>query len=202
MSWVRDKQSYLAIAREIDPAIILTTKDAWVWKVIAAVVMVFTFGGISYREFLEEYATTIGPVQAYPAKWSRLSRRLLVHEARHTVQCGWCGWAFPILGWVHPKLRPWAGLPFFGVAYLLVFLPLGLAFVRWRAEIDADRASYARMLHDGDSPDRVRMRARAFAAKVCGGNYGWSWPKKWGVAGFVKAADGAIAEYEQARAAA
>jgi len=202
ISWVIRKDEYLAIAREQHPAVILTTKDAWIWKAIAAVVMCLTFGGIGYREFLENYATTIGPVQAYPRQWSKLSRRLLVHECRHTAQCAWFGWAVPILGWFFPKLRPWVGLPLYGLAYLLIYLPLGLAFVRLCFEVDADRASYARMLIDGDSADRVLLRARAFAAKVCGGNYGWAWPKKWGLARFVKAAEEAIADYERAQAAA
>jgi hypothetical protein len=180
-TWVTEKYKYEKIARSIDPSVRLVTKDGWYWKVIAALVMVFTFGGISYRKFLDDYATTIGPLQGYPRQWQKLSTRLLVHEARHTRQARWFGL------WIHP----WVGLPLFGVFYLLLFLPLGFAFFRWRFEIDADVASYKWQLKNGYTAEQVRARAKAFGAKVCGGNYGWSWLFG-GVRGFEKAADKVI----------
>jgi len=183
MSWLEHKAEYEKIARAIDPSVRLVTKDAWPWKVIAALVMVFTFGGIRYRTFLERYATTLGPIQGYPREWPKLSTRLLVHEARHTRQARWFGL------WIHP----WVGFPVFGILYLLFILPLGFAFFRWRMEIDADLAGYRWALRNGWSPTDVRERAKAFGATVCGGNYGWSWIIG-GRRGFEKAAEKAIRE--------
>jgi len=184
MSWVAKRDIYEKLAREIDPSIRIVTKDAWPWRVLAALVTLCTFGGISYQAFLREYATTIGPIQGYPRGWIELSERLLVHEARHTQQARWFG-----LG-----LHPWLGLPLFGLLYLLTPLPLGFAYVRWKFEIDADRVMYRWMLRHGYSADYVRSRARSFGQTVCSGYYGWSWILK-GVSGFERAAEAAIKEY-------
>lgn len=185
MSWIEHKQQYEEIAHKIDPAVRLVTKDHFLWKVLAALTMVFTCGGIKYRTFLESYATTLGPIQGYPSRYRRLSTHVLVHEARHTKQARWFG-----LG-----IHPWVGLPLFAVFYLLLFLPLGFAFFRWRFEIDADLAMYRWALKEGYSEDWVRARSKRFARKVCGGNYGWSFPV-WlgGLRGFEKAAERAIKE--------
>jgi hypothetical protein len=185
MSWVDHKAEYEEISRSIDPAVRLVTKDAWPWKVLAALVMVFTFGGISYRKFLEGYATTIGPIQGYPRKALYLSRSLLIHEARHTRQARWFGL------WSHP----WVGLPLFAVFYLLLPLPLGLAWFRFRFELDAHVASWRWMLANGAPEDSVMLHADYAAKRVCGGNYGWSWPQSWGWETFIKKARQIIEEH-------
>lgn len=185
MSWTQRKDEYQALARSIDPSIRLVTKDSWPWKVMGALAMVLTFGGVRYRQFLEDFATTIGPIQGYPRHWPTLEARLIVHEARHTRQARWCGL------WIHP----WVGLPLFGVLYLLIFLPLGFAFFRWRFEIDAERASYRWMLQSGQyAPEDVRQRAQNFGETVCSGSYGWSWIG--GTRAFLRAAE---AEIERSR---
>lgn len=186
MSWTERLDFYQNIGREIDPAVRLTTKDGWFWKMLAVLATVFTFGGIQYRVFLEDYATTIGPVQAYPRAWRTLSRPLLIHEAQHTRQSRWCGL------WIHP----WVGLPIFGILYLLVLLPVGFAFFRWRFEINADAAAWRWMLRNGAQPHQIRSRANLFGKKVCGGNYGWSF-LPWGVGGFKRAAEDVIHEFRK-----
>lgn len=183
IGWQSRRAQYEVLARGIDPSVRLVTKDGWFWKALSVLVTIFTFGGIKPRQFLEDYATTIGPIQAYPRKWKVLSGRLLVHEARHTRHCRWLGL------WIHP----WVGLPLYALLYLSVFFPIGLAFFRWRFEIDADKASYRYMLRQGYSVAVVRDRAKSFGKTVCGGNYGWAWIF-WGVRGFQNAAEQVIAE--------
>lgn len=183
MSWIDRKSEYEAIARKIDPSAKLVTKDAWPWKVLAVLVTAVTFGGMTYRRFLDDYATTIGPIQGYPRQWPILSARIIVHEARHTQQARWCGL------WIHP----WVGLPLFGLLYIAVFLPIGFAFFRWRFEIDAELASYRYQLRHKTPPSEIRARAKRFGPVVCGGDYGWSWIIG-GVAGFESAAEKAIQE--------
>jgi hypothetical protein len=182
MSWVVEKCKYERIAQAIDPAVRLVTKDGWYWKVIAVLLTIVTFGKMNYKRFLNDYATTIGPLQGYPRHWPALSARLLVHEARHTQQARWFGL------WIHP----WVGLPLYGILYLLLFFPLGLAFFRWRFEIDADKASYRWMLENDCSAAHIRIRAQQFGEKVCSGHYGWAWPR--GASAFVKAANSVIDE--------
>lgn len=189
MSWVNFKHEYEPIARSIDSSVKLVVKEGWFWETLGVLVMIFTFGGISRERFMNDYATTIGPLQAYPRRFEKLSRRLLVHECRHTRQARWLG-----LG-----IHPWVGLPLLAVLYLLAPLPLGFAWFRWRFEIDADLTSYRWMLKNGYSATEVMLRAKAFGSKVCGSNYGWSWLIG-GVSGFEKAARKAIDEAKLAQA--
>lgn len=184
MSWVNDKERYQAIARKIDSSVRLTTKDGWIWKAIAWILFIVTFGKFKRERFLENFATTLGPVQAYPRSWPALREGTLVHESRHTHQARWFG-----LG-----IHPWVGLPLMGLFYLLLPLPLGLAYFRYRLELDADRAKWKFWLAGGRTPDEVRARAKKFAETITGVAYAWSWPRKWAVRGFLKAAEKVIEE--------
>ena len=112
---------------------------------------------------------------------------LLVHEARHTRQARWCG-----LG-----LHPWLGLPLFGLLYLALPLPAGLAVARVFFEIDADRAAWRHALASGASPDQVRARAAEFAGRVCSGHYGWPLPPRIGRAWFARTAERVIAQHSR-----
>jgi len=187
MSWVDNKDHYDQITRSIDPAIRLTTKDGWIWKTIAWILFIVTFGKFKREEFLTHYATTLGPMQAYPVEWPSLNEGMLVHEGRHTKQARWFG-----LG-----IHPWAGLPFMAVAYVLLFFPIGLALFRYLLELDADKAKWRYMLETGQGDeDYIRRRAMDFAEKVSGAPYGWSWPRKWVVSGFMAAAEKIITEHK------
>ena len=188
-SWTEDRDRLLALARAIEPSVRLQTKDVWIWRLLGRLAAAATFGGISKRRFLEDFATTLGPLQGYPASWSvERVEGILVHEARHTFQARVCG-----LG-----LHPWLGIPLFSVLYLALPLPLGFAWLRLLFEIDADRAAWRHALSKGTPPEAIRARARAFAGVVCSGAYGWSMPRKVGVRLFERAAERTIAEFEEA----
>jgi hypothetical protein len=205
ISWATGwrKEQYETIAESITPGVILVTKDSWFWTAAWLALVICTLGvyaiKMNLHRFLHDYATTIGPIQGYPGEWETLGRRLLTHEARHTRQAQWFGYAVPVLGWIPGKtgafIRALVGLPLFGFLYLIPIFPLGFAVLRWRFEIDAELTSYKWMLKNGYTIAQVRARAVSFGTKVCGGDYGWSWPK-WlgGVRGFEHAADKAIQE--------
>lgn len=202
-SWVIHKQKYQRIASEIEPAARLSTKDALLWKAVAAILMVVSFGRLGYRRFLDDYATTFGPIQAYPVGLDGLSTRLLVHECRHTTQAVWLGWSFPVLGWFFGRrVRAYAGLPLMAVLYLLFpLIPVGMCLCRWLFELDADRASWRWMLRNGYTAGMVTVRAEEFARKVCGGAYVFAWPNNLGgVSVFKNAAAKVIAEHGKAKA--
>jgi hypothetical protein len=191
-SWVDQRARLLSLAHQLDPAVDLQLKENGFWRSVAALLSLVTLGGISARAFLEDYATTLGPIQAYPRGWSAETvEAVLVHEARHTRQFRWFGFG----------LHPWFGLPLMALVYLLLPLPLGLAFFRYRLELDADRASWRHNLVRGVHPDEIRLRARAFADRVASGAYGWAWPRRWARRGFSRAAERVIASHNRSRGA-
>jgi hypothetical protein len=189
VSWVDDRERYQALARRFDPAVRLVVKEGWFWTALAWILCIVTFGGIRPRSFLRDYATTIGPIQAYPRAWTSLDTRLLVHEARHVRQCRACG----------AMIHPWVGLPIYFLLYILLPLPLGLAWFRYWFELDADRASWRWWLQEGGAAaEMVRLRAQTFAEKVGSSSYGWPWPRAWVAKGFLGAAETMIEEVKRA----
>jgi hypothetical protein len=190
-SWVRDRARLEALARAIEPSVRVQTKDGAHWRALAWLAALATFGGISRRTFLEDYATTLGPLHGYPRGWSvERVEATLVHEARHTSQARWCG-----LG-----IHPWLGMPVFAVLYLALPLPVGFGLARLLFEIDADRVTWRHALAAGAAPEQVRARAREFGGRVCSGHYGWPVPRGLGLALFARAADRTIAAHARADA--
>lgn len=202
-TWVINRYRYERIAREIEPAAKLSTKDSLLWKTVAVILHGITFGGFPYRRFLTEFATTFGPIQAYPREFETLSTRLLVHECRHTTQAVWLGWAFPILGWFFGRrVRAFAGLPFLFVLYLFPgpLLPVGFCLGRWLFELDADRTAWRWMLKNGYAPELVKLRAEEFGGDVCGKSYVFAWLKVLGgVSVFKRSAAKVIADAKRTR---
>jgi hypothetical protein len=204
MPWTNDRAKYEQIARTIEPAARLSTKDSWLWTALWVVGVVLTVGLLAIKmgrkTFLENYATTLGPIQGYPRGYSRLSKRLLVHECRHTTHCVWLGWLIPIVGWFFGRrVRAYAGLLPYAVLYLILLFPIGFCIGRWLFELDADRTSWRWQLRNGYTPEHVKERAGQFARKVCGGQYVWAWiPWLGGIAAFERAADKVIAEWRAA----
>jgi len=135
------------------------------------------------------FATTIGPVQAYPESWNAATvGRALIHEGRHTQQAR----AFGLF------IHPWIGLPPMAVAYLLLPLPVGLAIFRVWLELDADRHRWRALLAEGIDPDYVRERAASFAETVSSAAYAWSLPAAWTRKWFLEEAEKAIADHLEA----
>jgi len=181
MSWMIHKTELEGLVHKIEPAARLTTKDHWFWKVLAVLVHIFTFGGTTRKEFLERYGTTIGPVIASPKEWPSLNQGYLIHEATHAADMRKAS-----LG-----IHPWVGLPLYGVAYLFLFLPFGLAWPRYRLELRADKKRWA---HELDThlrtPRDIMSHAVSRGKSLKGGAYGYAWP--WAVEGYKRAAEKVI----------
>ena len=186
-SWTDELVRYQTIARRIEPAAKLVTKDSWFWRALAYVVHGVTFGGTTRKEFLEDYSTTIGPLIAIPGSNASVREGLLVHEANHAADMRKASFG----------LHPWAGLPLYGIAYLLVFLPLGLAWARYRLELRADTAEWRYELARGQiSVEALRERAAYRGESLRGGAYGYAWP--WAVRGYKQRVEAVIKERSHA----
>lgn len=211
MTWVYEKHRYQKIAESIEPAARLFSKDHWVWPfawyVALILVTLITLGIGAYfflkkmgkKVFLENYATTFGPIQAYPKSYERLSVRLLVHECQHTKQAVFFGYFVPIIGWIPGKtgrrIRAYAGLLWMALFYLVILFPVWLCYGRYWVERNADEASYRWMLENGYDAKQVRERAAEFAEKVGGGQYFFAWPIWLVRRGFAAAAERAVSQH-------
>jgi len=148
----------------------IVKKQGWFWKTLHVIVAIITFGG--NRNFLKGYYTTIGPWIGVPEGWEkkRIQGRIAVleHELEHIKQCAKCGFGNPIVG-----------LPLYTILYLLLPLPAGLAYFRWRFE----RAAYAHGINEElklmTGRERLKWRGvlidRA-VKQLTTGLYAWTWP--------------------------
>jgi hypothetical protein len=143
----------------------IVIKEGWFWKTLHYIVMIVTFGG--NRNFLEGYYTTIGPWVGVPKDWEsrgHLGRAaVLEHESIHIKQCKKFG-----LGNVY------LGLPLYTILYLLLPLPFGFAYFRWRFEREAyTHGINFRIRHRPD--ERTRLIENA-VIELSSGRYGWTHP--------------------------
>ena len=196
-SWTDRRVEYQQLADEIAGHAVLITKDGPFWRIVSWCLWLLSFGKMSRSRFLEEFATTLGPIQAYPRQWPKLSRALIIHEARHTQQCQFAGWFVPVVGWFGSGLRVWVGLLPMAIAYGIFPLPVLLAWGRFRLELDADATSWKECLRRGwATPAEVRERATQFANTVASWAYLRPWPRTWTVNAFSRKAAQVIAAHQ------
>lgn len=160
-SWLTRKDELQAYARAIDSSVTLVAREGWFWRVLSI--------------FMANAAITVGPIQAYPPLWSYYQvLDCIPHESRHTKQYRWFGFG----------ISPWVGILLFMVAYLLLPIPFGLSWVRYRLELDACCASWRLRKKAGATKDEVVAMALRSAIRVSSSNYGWAWPESWAVAAY------------------
>jgi hypothetical protein len=146
----------------------LVTKDrVWHQRIIGLLLRVLTLGGQDV--YVERYVTTIGRSIFLTPDWEErtFSDRYatLRHERVHLLQ-----------------FRRYGLVPM-ALAYLLLPLPVGLAWVRARLEWEA-YAETVRVWHElggRDATDRIRAHV---IAQFTGPSYAWMWPFPRTVAGW------------------
>lgn len=145
----------------------IVDKKGWFWKTLHVLVVIFTLG--SNRNFLKGYYTTIGPWIGVPEGWQSrsLASRIAVleHELIHVKQCAKIGFGSAIVG-----------LPLYTILYLLLPLPIGLAYFRWRFE----REAYVHGINVRVriEPHRYNEKIDSAVKQLTTGLYGWTWPFK------------------------
>jgi hypothetical protein len=174
--WIQDKEQILSTFRLVDSSVILTTKDSSFWWTIAKILEFFHI--MKASEFLSHYATTIGPLQAYPAEWTTEDVLAIgSHECRHTKQARKFGL----------NIHPWVGVIPMAITYLLLPFPILLGWCRYRLELDADKGYWNYLKETGFSDEEIIGRAKFCAEKVSSSAYGYSVPKSWALWGFNRA---------------
>ena len=147
--------------------IVVKTKRSYydVWKAIDIFLKIITFGKL--KGFMTHYTTTIGRTVYFPVKFARnkASRGdyvILRHERKHTSQVEKLGFG-----------NIWLGLIIFGFLYFAVFLPVGLAYFRYKFEREAYVESFKACKKVGLTPN-----IDAYVEVLTGPNYFWTWPFK------------------------
>ena len=156
---------YQALVRELREEFprlrLLKKRDSASQRAIHVGLMIVTFGGM--RGYLEDYQTTIGRTIYLTDDWDERDPRdrycTLRHEAVHLRQ-----------------FRRYT-LPGMALLYVLLPLPLGLAWFRARFEREAYEESIRACAEvwGPDAPAQERYRAHVIEQFV-GPAYGWMWP--------------------------
>lgn len=148
----------------------IVKKRGLFWKVLHVAVAICTFG--ANRNFLKGYYTTIGPCIGVPEGWEERSaesrQAVLEHELEHIEQCQSFGFG-----------NAWVGLPLYTIFYLLLPLPIGFAYFRWRFERKAYRRGIETRLVGKKGHERTVLRNRLIdhaVEQLSSGKYGWTWP--------------------------
>lgn len=152
---------YRALVAELESeGVRLETKDrVWHQRAIGFLLRLVTLGGQDV--YVERYVTTIGRRIYLTPDWPSRSVEdryaTLRHERVHVEQ-----------------FRRW-GVVLMGFAYLLLPLPMGLAWFRMRWEREA-YAETVRVWHElGGRAATDRLRAHVIA-QFTGPSYAWMWP--------------------------
>ena len=136
--------------------------DSWLMKLISHFMV---------SSFMDSYVTTIWNTVYVPSHWATYDEAskcsLLRHERVHMRQAR--------------KLT----FPLFAFLYLLVFLPLGLAWFRARFEMEAyTETLQADKDYQGVGWDTPEYKAW-LASQFTSGAYGWMWPFSGAVNGWI-----------------
>jgi hypothetical protein len=150
-----------ALEREVPGFRIVRKDESPLHRAIDVALRIVTFGRM--RDYLGSYQTTIGRTVYVTADWDAidpLERYVtLRHEAVHLRQ-----------------FRRWT-LPVMAVLYVLLPLPLGLAYFRARFEQEAYAESIraAAEVWGSRVPRSAEYRSHVIA-QFTGPSYGWMWP--------------------------
>lgn len=132
-----------------------------VWHQRAAhwLLVALTFGG--QRRYLDDYVTTIGRTIYVNDGWDQRSLEDRYATLRHEL--------------VHVRQFLRFGVVPMAIAYLLLPLPLGLAWCRMRLEREAYEESIRVVYELGGVGATARLRPHVVRQFVSG-SYGWMWP--------------------------
>lgn len=144
--------------REFGTSITTKKKNRRFWLLLDGILRVFTLG--QSKDFMKR-TTTIGRWIAFGEDVNLHNATLqdlltLVHERRHVFQCD-C-WSTPIMIFL----------------YLLMPLPIGLAYFRYKFEREAvlDEVAYGKRLG-------LIIYSSDIIDSLTGAAYVWMWPKAW-----------------------
>ncbi len=148
------------IKKEFPKFEIISKENSWLMKCLGFLLKLATFGQAT--KFMSDYITTMGYKVYVPSQWDKGSLKgrigTLRHEAVHMRQ--------------YRKL--WILFP---IAYMLLFLPIGMAYFRALFEKEAytETLRVKAELNGVDALDSAKLK-EFFVSKFVGPDYGWMFP--------------------------
>lgn len=144
---------------------IVKKSDHWFWKALGKLLWAISFGKMT--GFLDRFTTTIGKTIAVPSAWDGLADiqkgEILTHELEHVKQ-----------------FKKWLYAPY-AIAYMLLPLPIGLAWFRYKWEREAYAKGVNAALDAMGENNRPLMRMifiEHIVTTLSGSSYLWAWPFK------------------------
>ncbi len=150
-----------SLVEELDRqgVVIVEKQRVWHQRALHWLLRAVTLGGNSH--YLDRYVTTLGDRIYVTPDWQLRSTADRLATLEHE--------------WVHvQQFRRWGFLPM-AVAYLLLPLPIGLAWCRMRFERAAYEQSIRVHHRIGGRVATERIRAHVIH-QFTSGSYGWMWP--------------------------
>jgi hypothetical protein len=155
--------------REFPSFRIVKKSESGLSKAIDVALRIITLGGM--RSYMTTYHTVIGDTLYVPAGWEDADPIAAVITLRHER--------------IHLRQRRRYTLPGMTVLYLLLPLPLGLAYgrarIEWEAYTETLRATFE--LRGEDALRSKALRER-IVSQFTSPSYGWMWPFKKTVEGW------------------
>ena len=149
------------IQREFPRLRIVKKADSRFQRAIHHALRIVTFGGM--RTYLEDYQTTIGRTIYVTSDWDQRDADERYCTLRHEA--------------VHLRQFRRYTLPGMALLYVLLPLPIGLAYFRARFEMAAYEESIraAALVHGSAYPRESAFRGHILE-QFTGPSYGWMWP--------------------------
>lgn len=167
METANERFNHLASYFETTKGIHVTSKDTnhRAWKLLNLLWQGITFG--HGKNLLKNYTTTVATTIYFPVGWKAENANdsdyvTLCHELKHVEQYRTLGFGCATLGFI-----------IFLILYLLLPLPIGLAWFRYSFE----RAAY---LESYDAAKRLGFQPKIdyYVKLLTGPDYFWAWPFK------------------------
>lgn len=154
------EQRFLEELRDEFPKFRLVRKqNSRLMRVLATVLRVVTFGAQAH--FMDRYVTTVGQTVFVPIGWDDWDSHERVSVLRHER--------------VHMRQARRYTFPLFMLLYLLLPLPVGLAYFRARFEWEAYKETIRAIYEQGGLVAVTRAKPW-IVMQFTSGAYGWMWP--------------------------
>jgi hypothetical protein len=171
-SWPATDRFIQEIHQEFPKFRIIPKRTNRLSRAIHGALLVLTLGG--QRHYLSHYHTVLGSTLYTPDSWDSTPDLDRVITLRHER--------------VHLRQRRRLGFPLMAFLYLVPFFPLGLAYGRARLEWEAyeETLRATAELKGLAAAEDPRLKA-SLVSRFTGPDYGWMWPFRRVVEGWVDA---------------